>query len=59
MISDSAEKVFQRWLMFEKGVTAVREFMKEFGSDILAGLQKGFQAFKAFEQLSEKQYQEL
>ena len=47
VISDLAEKVLPKMVeMFEKGVTAVREFMKEFGSDILAGLQKGFQAFK-------------
>ena len=44
--------------MFEKGA-AVREFMKEFGSDILAGLQKAFKLSKTLEQLSEKQYQEL
>tara|TARA_X000000950_G_scaffold162700_2_gene198918 strand:- start:4024 stop:6198 length:2175 start_codon:yes stop_codon:yes gene_type:complete len=47
VISDLAEKVLPKMVeMFENGVTAVREFMKEFGSDILAGLQKGFQAFK-------------
>ena len=47
VISGLAEKVLPKMVeMFEKGVKAVREFMNEFGSDILAGLQKGFQAFK-------------
>ena len=32
--------------MFQNGVTAVRDFMDQFGSDILKGLQRGFQAFK-------------
>ena len=32
--------------MFQNGVQAVRDFMDEFGSDILKGLQRGFQAFK-------------
>lgn len=47
VISDLAEKVLPKMTeAFAKGVEKVREFMKEFGDDILAGLKKGFQAFK-------------
>ena len=47
VISDLASKVLPKMVeMFQNGVTAVREFMDQFGSDILKGLQKGFQAFK-------------
>jgi molecular chaperone GrpE (heat shock protein) len=47
VISDLAEKVLPRLVeMFQNGVKAVREFMAEFGDDILRGLQRGFQAFK-------------
>ena len=47
VISDLAEKVLPKMVeMFDKGVKAVRSFMEQFGSDILKGLQRGFQAFK-------------
>ena len=47
VISDLAEKVLPRLVeMFQNGVTAVKDFMDQFGSDILKGLQRGFQAFK-------------
>ena len=47
VISEFAEKVLPKMVeMFNNGVKAVKEFMDQFGSDILAGLQKGFQAFK-------------
>ena len=47
VISKFADNVLPKMVdMFENGVKAVKEFMDQFGSDILAGLQKGFQAFK-------------
>jgi hypothetical protein len=47
VISDLAENVLPKMTeAFAKGVEKVREFMKEFGDDILAGLKRGFQAFK-------------
>ena len=47
VISDLADKVLPKLTkMFQNGVTAVRDFMDQFGSDILKGLQRGFQAFK-------------
>ena len=47
VMSDLADKVLPRMVeMFDKGVKAVRSFMEQFGSDILKGLQRGFQAFK-------------
>ena len=47
MISDLAERVLPKMTeAFAKGVEKVREFMKEFGDDMLAGLKRGFQAFK-------------
>ena len=60
VISKFADNVLPRLVeMFENGVQAVKEFMDQFGSDILAGLQKAFKLSKTLEQLSEKQYQEL
>ena len=47
VLSSFAEKVLPRMIeMFNNGVKAVKEFMDQFGSDILKGLQRGFQAFK-------------
>ena len=47
VISDLAERVLPKMTeAFAKGVEKIREFMKEFGDDILAGLKRGFQAFK-------------